>query len=118
MLELHADRYDWLRQNYLVAQTDAAGKCLAKVKAVVLTTDLAIKIFARLSQRHKHFLQRRVSLGIVDEIHNVTRDQLFAVAAHIDCLICAGDRFQDLREDKMASGGSCVDWLLANSKNA
>ena len=117
VFELHGKRYDWLRQNYLVTRSDATERCLGKVKAVVLTVDLAIKIFARLSQRHKHFLQRRVSMGIVDEVHNVSRDQLFALAAHIDLLLCAGDRFQDLRDDKTASGGSCVDWLLSNTCN-
>ena len=117
ILQLHGKRYNWLCQNYLVKQKDAAEKCLAKVKAVVLTVDLAIKIFARLSQRHKQFLQRRVSLGLVDEIHNVSRDQLFSLAAHIDCLICAGDRFQDLRDDKMASGGTSVDWLVHNTNS-
>ena len=117
ILQLHGERYEWLRRIYLERRTDVTEKCLSKVKAVVLTVDLAIKIFARLSQRHKSFLQRGVSLGIVDEIHNVSRDQLFSLAAHMDTLICAGDRFQDLRDDKKASGGTCVDWLVANSKN-
>ena len=116
VFQLHGERYDWLRNQYLVAKGNTAVNCLKKVKCVVLTVDLAIKILARLSQRHKEFLQRCVTLGIVDEIHNVSQNQLFSLAVHMSCLICAGDQFQDLRDDKMISGGSCVDWLLANSE--
>ena len=55
ILQLHGERYEWLRRIYLERRTDVTEKCLSKVKAVVLTVDLAIKIFARLSQRHKNF---------------------------------------------------------------
>ena len=116
-LELHKERYEYLRQIYLEKRAEVAQECLSKVKAVVLTVDLAIKILARLSPRHKQFLQRRLSLGLVDEIHNVSRDKLFSLAVHIDCLVCGGDRFQELRDDKTACGGTCVDWLLANSNS-
>ena len=53
VFRLHGDRYRWLRSQYLEGQKNTADSHLAKVRVVVLTTDLAIKIFARLSQRHK-----------------------------------------------------------------
>lgn len=45
----------------------------------------------------------------------MSRDQLFAISAHVEYLVCGGDRFQDLRQEKSVTGGSCVDWLLANA---
>ena len=112
---LHARRYEWLRHHYLARQGDAVEAALARVRGVVLTVDLAIKILARLSPKHKGFLRRRILAGMLDEIHNVSRDQLLTVASHIPSLVCAGDMFQDLRGDRPGDCGSATDWLRANA---
>ena len=91
-LELHARRYEWLRHHYLTKQGDAATTVLEGVRGVVLTVDLAIKILGRMSRKHTSLLSKPVVLGIVDEVQNVSRDQLLCLAAHIKCLIAAGTR--------------------------
>ena len=113
-LDLHRKRYEWLRREYLEKQGDVATKVLSKVRGVVLTVDLAIKILGGLSRKHRALVNRGIGLGLLDEVHNVSRDQIICLAAHIPCLVVAGDPFQNLRFDRPGDCGSAVEWLKAN----
>ena len=95
-LLLHARRYDFLRESFLEKLAEAMDASLRKVRALVLTGDLAIKILAHLSPKHTIFRERGVALAFIDEIHNVSRNQLIAIASHVDKLVCAGDKHQKL----------------------
>ena len=106
-LELHAKRYEFLRSNYLDKIGGEVEKCRCKVKAVVLTVDLAIKIFAGLSPKHKRFVKLGVALGFIDEGHNVARNQIFALASHIPHLIVGADPFQEMSK-KSRMGAGCL----------
>ena len=74
-LRLHARRYEWLRRNYLAKQGEATTEVLARIRGVVLTVDLAIKILGGLSRKHAALVSKPIELGIVDEGHNVSEHQ-------------------------------------------
>ena len=76
----------------------------------MLTVDLAIKILSGLSSKHKRFRERGIAVGFIDEIHNVSRNQLLALASHMETLVVSGDEYQKMSYmDRM--GGDCLSWL-------
>ena len=112
--ELHARRSDWLRHHYLNQQGDTTATALARVRGVVVTVDIAVKLLGGMSARHRSFLSLTSQLGMVDEVHHA-RDQLICLAAHIECLVCAGDKCQDLQQAWPGDCGSAVDGLGAHA---